>query len=108
MTRFHSGFTRWIEQRLLHEDPDDLAEAIGVLARAEGLSPDVADLVAAMTGTTISDVIAAYKTDNTEWARTQATFDRSDLAALDDHLDMIARCSQPELRPRRSQHGDAR
>ncbi|MFB4279148.1 MULTISPECIES: hypothetical protein [unclassified Nonomuraea] len=96
MTRFHSGFTRWMEQRLLREDPDDLIEAIGILARTEGLPSDVADFVAAMTGTTTSDVIAAYKTDNTAWARTQAVFDRPDLTALDDHLDTIAHCLRPE------------
>ncbi|MEQ4718998.1 hypothetical protein [Nonomuraea sp. B19D2] len=81
VTRFHSGFTRWIEQRLLREDHDDLTEAIGFLARTEGLSPDVVDHVATMTGTTVSDVIAAYQADNTAWAGTQAAFDRSYLAA---------------------------
>jgi hypothetical protein len=90
VTRFHSGFTRWIEQRLLPEDPDDLTEAIGFLARTEGLSPEVAEHVATMTGTRTSDVIAAYQADNTAWADTQATFDRPDLAALDDHLDAVA------------------
>jgi hypothetical protein len=92
VTRFDSGFTCWTEQRLLGEDPDDLTEAIGFLARTEGLSPDVADHVATMTGTLTSDVIAAYQADNTEWAAIQATFDRPDLTALDDHLDTVARC----------------
>lgn len=96
MTRFTSGFTRWIEKRLLHDDPDDLIEAIGFLARTEGLSPDVADHVATMTGTMASDVIAAYRGDNTEWAGTQATFDRPDLAALDDHLDTVVYCRHPD------------
>ncbi|MFC4122805.1 hypothetical protein [Nonomuraea zeae] len=92
MTRFGSGFTCWIEQRLLREDRDDLTEAIGFLARTEGLSLDVAEHVATMTGTTASDVIAAYKADNSKWAGTQATLDRPDLAALDDHRDTIATC----------------
>ncbi|ACZ86572.1 hypothetical protein [Streptosporangium roseum] len=92
MTRFRSGFTRWIEQRLLRDDPDDLIEAIGFLARTEGLSPDVAEHVATMTGTMTSDVVAAYQADNTEWASTQATFDHPDLTALDDHLDTVAYC----------------
>ncbi|WP_043633820.1 hypothetical protein [Nonomuraea candida] len=92
MTRFHSGFTRWIERRLLCEDADGLTEAIGFLARTQGLSPDVADQVAAMTGTSAGDVIAAYRADNTAWAGTQATFDRPDLTALDAHLDAVASC----------------
>ncbi|MEV4867732.1 hypothetical protein [Streptomyces syringium] len=88
---FHSGFTRWIEQRIAPEDRDDNIEVFGVLARACGLTAEVADVVAAMTGTTVGDVVAAYKTDNTEWARTQAVFDRPDLVALEAHLDTIAR-----------------
>ncbi|NBE98936.1 hypothetical protein FE391_37635 [Nonomuraea sp. KC401] len=82
-TRFHSGFTRWIEQRLLREDHDDLTEAIGFLARTRGLSPGVADHIATTTGTTVSDVLAVFQAGNTTWAATQAAFDRSGLAALD-------------------------
>ena len=90
-SEFHSGFTRWIEQRMDPEDRDDSIEVFGVLARAYYLTEDVADVVAAMTGTTIGEVIAAYKVDNTEWARTQAVFDQPDLAALEAHLDTIDR-----------------
>ncbi|WP_370423126.1 hypothetical protein AB8O64_32290 [Streptomyces sp. QH1-20] len=90
-SEFHSGFTRWIEQRIAPEDRDDHIEVFGVLARVYGLTADVADVVAAMTGTTVGDVVAAYKADNTEWARTQAVFDRPDLVALEAHLDTIAR-----------------
>ncbi|MFI7453494.1 hypothetical protein ACIBQX_38810 [Nonomuraea sp. NPDC049714] len=79
MARFHSGFTCWIEQRLLREDPDDLTEAIGALARTEGLSPQVADHVAAMSGTTSKDVVTTCQGDDTECAGAPETFDRPDL-----------------------------
>lgn len=88
---FRSGFTRWIEQRADPADRDGSIEVFGVLARTCGLSGDVADLIAAMTGTTADEVVAAYKADNTEWARTQAVFDQPDLAALEAHLDAIDR-----------------
>jgi hypothetical protein len=88
--RVPQRFTRWIEQPTDPDDRDDHIEIFGVLARAYGLTDDVAYVVA-MTGTTIGEVIAAYKADNTEWIRTQAVFDQSDLAALDAHLDTIDR-----------------
>ncbi|MBB5120550.1 hypothetical protein AF335_11515 [Streptomyces eurocidicus] len=91
---FRSGFTRWIEQRTPsggRADGTADIEVYGVLARAYGLTNDVAELVAAMTGTTVGEVVAAYKADNTEWARTQAVFDGPDLMALDAHLDALDR-----------------
>lgn len=94
---FHSGFIDWIRQRLLaRDDSDDLVEVIGYLARTQGLPHDVADLVAAMTGTTIAEVIAAYQADNTAWAGTQAIFDRPELTALEEHLATIAHCHRPD------------
>lgn len=89
---FRSGFTRWMEERTSPGARDDGTadiEVYGVLARAYGLTDDVAEMVAAMTGTTVGEVVAAYKADNTEWARAQAVFDGPDLLPLDAHLDAI-------------------
>lgn len=102
---FHSGFIDWIRRRLLAgDDSDDLVEVIGYLARTQGLPHDVADLVAAMTGTTIAEVVAAYRADNTAWTGTQAIFDRPELAALEEHLTAIAHCHQPDPAPSHREH----
>lgn len=109
----HSGFTDWIRRRLpaaprpQGDDSDDLVEVIGYLARTQGLPHDVADMVAAMTGTTVAEVTAAYRADNTAWAGAQAVFDRPDLAALDEHLATIAHCHQPDPAPSRQEHDPA-
>lgn len=39
-SEFRSGFTRWIEQRMAHEDAEDLIEVFGVLARTGGLTEE--------------------------------------------------------------------
>ncbi|MEY9874742.1 hypothetical protein ABH931_004242 [Streptacidiphilus sp. MAP12-33] len=98
---WRTGFTRWIEQQARDNgvSGQDLPEALlwcwSTTARTTGLDPEDIVEIARHTGATEGDVTAAYEQDTSQWAAAQARFDQPDLAALDAHLDALARGRWP-------------
>ncbi|MEU3978356.1 hypothetical protein ACIQIG_33130 [Streptomyces bacillaris] len=82
-------FRQWIAQRLGPDLPAEAAALYAPVNRYHGLSHTTADTIATITGTTVSDVMAAHRADLDAWAVEQELRSHPGLAVVDADLDRI-------------------